>query len=156
MENKMHRLGKPSGGIDSRWMAVFIFLTAVSAANPRGADMKISAQVETPKVIAVRIRHDMCPYCRQLDPKFPEVIRRAQDESVLFVTLDLTSETTQKQAALLVGALGLESVWTGDLSRIGSVVFVDGKSKKILSSVQTVDQKTLLAALGKAVKSVAR
>ena len=123
------------------------------AAIARGREMKVNAKVALPEIIAVRVRHDLCPLCGELDPKFPEFVRQANDESVLFVTLDLSSETTQKQAALLVGALALQRVWTGDLSKTGSVTFLDGKSKRILSFVQTADTKEIEAALRKAVDS---
>ena len=95
----------------------------------------------------------MCPVCQELDPKFPNLIRQTGRDSVLFVTLDLTSETTQQQSALLVGALGIEHVWTGDLSKLGSVTFVDGKSKRIISSILTVDTKQILTALREAADS---
>lgn len=91
-------------------LAVATILAAHAVAAPRGSDMKVAAKVEAPDIIAVRVRHDMCPLCKGLDPKYPEIIRKANDESVLFVTLDLTDETTQQQAALTVGALGIESV----------------------------------------------
>ena len=38
-------------------------------------------------------------------------------------------------------------------SKLGSVTFVDGQSKRIISSVQTVDTKQILAALREAVDS---
>ncbi len=131
------------------------------AAASRGAAIKVSAQVKTPDIIAVRVHHDMCPFCKQLDPQFAKLTRQTNNGSVLFVTLDLTNAATQQQAALLVGALGLEGVWTGDLSRLATITFVDGTSKRVVSSVRAVDEetmrvmnaKTLQAALRKAVKS---
>lgn len=134
---------------------------AQDAATARGASMNVSAKVKSPGIIAVRIHHDLCPYCKKLDSQFAKLTRRASGDSVLFITLDLTSERTQQQAALLVGALGLERVWTGDLSKIGSVTFVDGKSKRIISFLRAVDAETmrvldakaLQAALRKAAKS---
>ncbi len=134
-------------------LAVAAILAAHAVAAPKGSDIKVDAKVKAPDIIAVRVRHDMCPLCKGLDPKFPGIIRNANDESVLFVTLDLTDETTQQQAALTVGALGIKCVWTGDLSKLGSVTFVDGKSKRIISSVQTVDAREIEAALYKVVDS---
>ena len=75
---------------------------AKAAAEARGRQFKISAVVTTPKIIAVRIRHDMCPFCKGFDSQFPKLIRKVKNDAVLFVTLDLTSETTQQQAAMLV------------------------------------------------------
>ncbi len=132
-------------------------LVATSAdkltAAPKGSDIKIAAQVQAPRVIAVRIRHDMCPFCKKFDPQFPALIRQATEEAVLFVTLDLSSEETQRQSALLVGALGLGEVWTGDMSKMGTIVFVDGKSKKVLSSAHQTDAKTVRVAMRKALAS---
>lgn len=128
-------------------LAGTVLCPTLFAAPPKGSTMKVSAKVEAPRIVAVRVRHDMCPVCRAIAPKFPNLIRQAGRDSVLFVTLDLTSETTQQQSALLVGALGIGHVWTGDLSKLGSVTFVDGKTKRIISSIQTVDTKQILTAL---------
>ena len=116
---------------------------AQDAATARGANMRVSAEVKSPDIIAVRIHHDLCPFCKKLDPQFAKLTRRTSGDSVLFITLDLTSEKTQQQAALLAGALGLEELWTGDLSRIGTVTFVDGKSKRVISSLRAVDAETM-------------
>ncbi len=129
-----------------------IVLATSSVANPRGADMKVTATVESPRVIAVRVRHDLCPICKVLDPQFQKIVEETSD-SVLFVTLDLTSRTSQKQAALLVGALGLNRVWTGDLSKIGSVTFLDGRSKEVISFVQTDDPGEIISTLHKALRA---
>lgn len=125
-------------------------------AAPRGSDIKIAAPVKVPDVIAVRIRHDMCPFCKKFDPQFPALIRQAATESVLFVTLDLSTEETQRQAALLVGALGLQEVWTGDMSKMGSIVFVDGKSKNVIGSTQQTDIKAVRVAMRKALAASRR
>lgn len=131
-------------------LAIATLSTTLVLAGPRGANMKVSATVAAPDIIAVRIRHDACPLCRRLDPRFPDIIREFADASVLFVTLDMTDESSQTQAALLTGALGLEGVWTGDLSKLGSVTIMDGKNKQIIAFVQTDDTETIRAALKKA------
>lgn len=152
MNTKPNRL-RTLGFISLGAVAVVALTTTLTAA-PKGSNIKVTAPVESPNVIAVRIRHDMCPFCKKFDPAFPTLIRQMKSESVLFVTLDLTSEATQKQAALMVGALGLQDVWTGDMSKMGTITFVDGKSKKILSSVQQIDIKTVQNALSEAVESL--
>jgi len=112
----------------------------------RGREMKVDAPVEAPDVIAVRVHHDMCPYCKKLAPQFDQLRRQTMDEAVLFVTLDLTSERTQRQAAMMVAALGIESIWTGDLSGIGRVHFIDGTGKKPLATYRAHDAKMPLSA----------
>lgn len=116
---------------------------ALSAADgdalQRGKSMKVDAAVAAPELIAVRVHHDMCPYCKKLALQFDKLGQQAKDEPVLLVTLDLTSEATQRQAAMMVASLGIESVWTGDLSAIGTVYFVDGKSKSVIAKYAAYD-----------------
>lgn len=126
-----------------------------AAAKARGTQMKVKAPVTTPKIIAVRTRHDMCPYCQAFDPKFPKLIGSVGSDSVLFVTLDLSNETTQRQAAMLVASMGLERVWTGDMSNMGTITFVDGKTRKILSTAYMRDMDSIKAAMREAVSSSA-
>ena len=102
----------------------------------------------------MRIRHDMCPYCKKFDPQFPALIRQAAAESVLFVTLDLSTEETQRQAALLVGALGIEAVWTGDMSKMGTIIFVGGESRTVIGSTPQTDVKAVRVALRKALAAL--
>ena len=117
---------------------------SVPQAN-RGTEFKIDARVQPPKILAVRTHHDLCPYCKQLKPQFEKLSERVIDESMLLVTFDLTTPATQQQAALLAGALGLESVWTGDLSRVGTVTFLDAKSKRVLAEFKADGDKPLEA-----------
>src|SRR5262245_20967411 len=91
----------------------------------RGTEHKVGAPLRPPEILAVRFHHDMCPHCKGLKPKFQALDALLADAPVLLVTLDLTTPGTQNQAAMLASSLGLESVWTGDLSRIGTVVFLD-------------------------------
>ena len=133
-------------------LVIVLLSTATAVAPPRGSDMKVDAVVEAPAVLAVRVRHDMCPYCRALDAEMPELMKKSADQSVLWITLDLTDETTQQQAALLAGALGLEAIWTGDLSKIGSVTLIDGKSKDTISFIEAADAKKIRRALARARK----
>lgn len=144
MKKPLYRSGMSLAIIGLLGTAIIVASAAVTAQD-RGAGMKISAVSRPPKIIAVRVHHDLCPYCKQLEPQYAELIRRAKDESVLFVTLDLSSETSQRQSALLAGALGLKRVWPRDLSTLGTVTFVDGKSKRVISSFRAIDAETMRA-----------
>lgn len=129
------------------WLIVNGLSNADASAKPKGADMRVDARAEVPHVIAVRFHHDMCPFCKGLKPIFAGLPEEFADESVLFVTLDMSSAASQRQAGRLVAALGIESLWTGDLSKIGTITFVDGTSRRVLSSVRTLDAKEIRVAL---------
>ncbi len=150
MKTGMNHQRRLFGLLGLACLATVTTSAAPAVAAPKGADMKVNATVEPPGLIAVRIRHDLCPFCKAFDPQFPKLIRQTSDLAVLFVTLDLTSEATQKQAAMLVAAMGLESFWTGDLSKMGTITFVDPKTNKVLASVHQTDAKKVEAALRKA------
>ena len=136
--------------------ASLLFLATLAMAAPRGSSIKVTAKLTQPTIIAVRVRHDMCPYCKELDPKFPKFVRQVVDESVLFITIDLTNASTQKQSAMLVSAMGLEKFWTGDMSKMGSITFVDAKSKRELSFTRSVDPREIRAALDKSIDALQR
>lgn len=122
----------------------------------RHTRVKVGARAEPPAIIAVRIHHGMCPFCRKLDPMFTKLSRQTKEPTVLFVTLDLSDKASQRQAALLAGALGLESLWTGDFSNIGTVTFVDGKRKRKLSTFSAMDPQTMQPAPAKQLDAALR
>ncbi len=111
----------------------------------RGTQFQVDARVRQPEVLAVRVHHDMCPHCTRLKPQFEKLGARVIDASVLLVTLDLSTPATQQQAALMAGALGIEFIWTVDLSRVGTVTFLDFKSKKTLAEFRADGDRSLEA-----------
>jgi hypothetical protein len=117
-----------------------------------GSQFKVDARVQVPEILAIRIHHDMCPYCEQLKPEFEKLNTKVMGAAVLLVTLDLSTPASQQQAVLMVGALGLERVWTGDLSRIGTISFFDPKSKKTLVEYRADGKEPLDAALRNAIQ----
>jgi len=119
----------------------------------RGSQFKVNAQVDAPRILAVRIHHDLCPHCKQLKPQFEALNASVLDVPVLLVTLDLSTPATQHQAALTAGALRLESLWTGDLSRIGTVTFLDAKSQNTLAEFRAGGDQTLDAVLRTALRA---
>ncbi len=135
-----------------RYMVFALALLGIASApghsappGRRGTEFKVDAKVRAPEIIAVRIHHDMCPHCKRLKPQFEALDALLTDASALLVTLDLSTPATQHQAALLAGALGLESLWTGDLSRIATVTFLDAGSKKTLAEFRADGDQSLEA-----------
>jgi hypothetical protein len=129
-----------------------LIAAAVLAASPRGTDLGVNAQARSPKIVALRIHHDLCPYCKALtsDPKFARLGVEPEDESVLFVTLDMSSTHTQRQSAMLLAALGLAELWPADLTALGTLTLVDWENKKVVASERALDVPSIRAALRKA------
>ena len=63
--------------------------------------------------------------------------------------LDLTDEVTRRQAQYLAGVVGLDEVWVAQGNKVGSVVFVDAASKRILSQAPASNR---IAALDRAIR----
>ena len=104
--------------------------------GPRGP-ARTAARV--PQVLAVRFHADWCGACKKLNGVIAELRRRTSDAPVLYLTLDLTDEMTRRQAEYLAGVVGLDQVWAAQGNKVGSIVFVDGASKRALSNITATD-----------------
>jgi hypothetical protein len=69
------------------------------------------------------------------------VLRKAvSDRPVLFVTLDLTSEASRRQAALLAGALELDQAWARSRMQTGQAMLVCGRLKEVIATLSSDDE----------------
>ena len=124
---------------------------------PRSPHDKLLADTQAPTVIAIRVHHDLCPYCKKLAPAFSRLVRAADGEgATLFVTLDFSTPASQRQAGLLLTALGLQNHWTGDYSSLGSVTLVDGTTKATIATYRPGGEETLAAVLADAIEAATR
>lgn len=117
------------------------------AAYARAAAMKTAGNAQPPRLIALRVHHDMCPYCKQMKPELKTVMDDSSAQRVLWITLDLTTEQTQRQSAMLLAALGLAEHWTGDMTPMGTVTFIGASSRKPLTLYRPGMETTLAGAL---------
>ena len=120
-------------------LAVGVVTTGLLAANSDGGDVKPSegrhSSLKCPDVVAVRIHADWCGTCRKLDPMYSKLMKRSADLPVLFVTFDMTSKATARQAEYLAGLLNLEQVWSRHCRKAGTIVLVDPERKQVVSSI---------------------
>jgi hypothetical protein len=151
------------------WGMLLVAAFATSAAqDPSGAmaqgtprpslrpeDFRVAVQPEAPRLIGVRLRHDLCPLCRRVEPELDAMRDLANAERVLLVDVDLTNEATQRQSAMLLAALGLESVWPKDLRALGTLTVFHARSHEVLASAQATDATQLEACLREAIDSAA-
>lgn len=88
-----------------------------------------------PDVVAIKVWHPACPLCKSLDPRYASVVDDFDDGSVLFMTFDLSTEASRRQAELLVAALGVQEIFDDPLAHLGSVVLIDADTKMRIGQV---------------------
>ncbi len=111
----------------------------VRRAGEMGSRFKVDLKSERPVLIALRIRHDMCPICKSIESRFDPIVTIVNDNAILLVTIDLSNEATLRQSSMLIASLGLEGLWPTDFTGVGSVTMVAGASKEALATIQTDD-----------------
>ncbi len=89
----------------------------------------------TPDVVAIKVWHPACPLCKSLDPRYARVVDDFDDGSVLFMTFDLSTEASRRQAEMLVAALGVQELFDDPLAYLGSVVLIDAETKTPIGRV---------------------
>jgi thiol-disulfide isomerase/thioredoxin len=129
--------------------ATLVFVMLATGPVVAGNDNKASA----PDVMAVKFHADWCGSCKTIAPMLSDLKNKRDGEPVLFVTLDLTNQTTTAQAALMASALGIDKVYDKHAPKTGYVLLIDAKTKKVvdkLTKKQTMKQMN--AAIGDALK----
>lgn len=86
---------------------------------------------------AVTFHADWCGTCRKLEPELVEARANGDldNQNVLFVTLDLTNDTTKHQAGLLASALGIGDFYESNRGKTGFVLLVNGKTGETVGRI---------------------
>lgn len=127
---------------------------AATTADAQAAQACTAAEMQRPKVIAIKFHADWCGYCKAMGPVFEEMQAKYDQQPVLFIELDQTREFDRRQAAYMAHALGLDSVWDEHGGKTGFVLLIDATTKRVvqrLSHEQSLKQ--MGAALEQAVDS---
>jgi thiol-disulfide isomerase/thioredoxin len=111
---------------------------ASSGARPEPAPSE-ATPVPGPRVLAVKLWHEHCPICKELDPSYTDVMQRFDESEVLFVTFDMSTQRSRNQAALLASTLGVRDVYDEVFGSSGFVVLIDAQDKRRLGRL-TVGQ----------------
>lgn len=110
-----------------------LFLAGHGASAGEGAQ-------QAPERIAALFYADWCGSCEVLDPKIEEA--RAgldEDAKTLFVTFDMTDESSKAQSAMLAKALGLGAVYEAHAPTTGYLLVLDAADKSILHRLTKTD-----------------
>ncbi len=112
------------------------------AIGPDAKETSKTPGVERPDLIVVRFHADWCGACKQLAPKFETLKHAAADQPVLFVTFDLTTVESRRQAGLLAGGLGLDMAWDKNGMKTGQAMIVCGRSKEVIAIVPAAEDSS--------------
>jgi hypothetical protein len=118
------------------FLAVFalVLLTSVSAFADPGS-----------KVIAVVNQAEWCSVCKNNGERAQTVfMENNQDEAVLFVVNDLTSEETKKKSNLELKELGLTEAME-EYQGSGMVYFFDSETKNLITKISVASSNDELA-----------
>ncbi len=107
---------------------------------------KRSAPPERPALIVVKFHADWCRACTEMDKIYADLVRETRDLSMMFVTLDLTNDTTRRQAEYLAASLGLDTLWSAPGNRVGTIKIVQADTKAVVSTVGASGDLPALAA----------
>ncbi len=106
-------------------------------ANGEESEITLDAlsQPERFRLIAVKIHADPCGRCKRIAPVFADLQNEFSDDSVLFLTFDLTTEGSRRQAEFLSKIIGIEEIFKKQ--RYTGVIVVatpDGEVREVVDS----------------------
>ncbi len=120
---------------------LFLLIPFASQAGDEGS---VSAK---PAVYGVLLYADWCGSCKALDPKIIKARKKANldGQDILFVTLDLTDDTTKLQAAKMAAALGINEVYESNAGKTGFMLLIDAESGEKLARLTSKLEVTDIA-----------
>lgn len=90
-------------------------------------------------VIAMYMYADWCGACQAIKPKMEKAKIEFEDQSVLFVKMDMTNDFSAHQSKLLASRLGLLEIFNQNEGRTGYVLLVDANTSEIIDKITTDD-----------------
>ena len=109
-----------------------------------------------PMVYAVLMYADWCGSCKALDPKITQArVNGGLDaKNVLFVTFDLTDETTSHQAAMLADVMGIAELYESNAGKTGYMVLVNPEDGAPISKItKSLDAESISQQITEAIDS---
>ncbi|MCK4412553.1 MAG: hypothetical protein KAY32_03310 [Candidatus Eisenbacteria sp.] len=100
----------------------------------------LSADLVTPRLVAVKIHADWCARTPEVAPIFDDMTTKYGNQPILFVTLDITDDTGRRQARYLTENLGISSVYD-DPFESGMVKLIDRQDGQVLAVLTGEEQR---------------
>lgn len=110
--------------------------------------LPFQANAQDSQLYAVKLHADWCGGCKILEPELQAVREDLDSSDVLFVTLDLTNESSSHQAAQMANVLGLSDFYKSNEGKTGFVILVDANTgaevARINSDMEAPEIKALI------------
>jgi len=110
-----------------------------------------------PAVLAVMMYADWCGSCKSLDPKVSQARKKAEldTQDVLFVSLDLTNDTTKAQASMMAAALGISDVYEANAGKTGFMLLLDAETgEKVARLTNKLEAKEIASRIQEALVKI--
>lgn len=109
----------------------FVLMVSPMSAHADGHGGKQMAHAK-PALYAVSMHAEWCGSCKIVQPKLAAARGKAglDDSNILFVTLDLTDQTTRHQSQLLAETLGIGPLYQKNNGKTGYVALIDPKTNQ--------------------------
>ncbi len=105
-----------------------------------------SADAASSDLVAVNIHADWCKRTPTVEPIFSELVDDYGNRSILFVTLDITTDQTRLQAQQLATNLGIPGVFDGPFES-GMIKLIDRRRGELLALLTGKDQMPTMEGL---------
>lgn len=148
------RVGRaaPAGGM-ATVVALGIVVAAAALVSTSAAEPKKSEEAaERAALIAVKFHADWCGSCKAMGSRFEDLRNKLDTEAVLFVTLDLTTQSSRKQAEYMTAALGLGGHWPTYGGKTGFILLIDPATNEVVEVLtKRHDLKQMVSAIDRAI-----
>ena len=136
---------------------IFLLIPMLFIALPFVSHSEESSATTKPAVYGVLFYADWCGSCKALDPKVTQAREAANldTQDVLFVTLDLTNDTTKHQAAMMAATLGISDVYESNAGKTGFMLLLDaGSGEKVAQLTNKMEATDIATRIQETLASV--
>lgn len=136
---------------------IFLLISILFIAMPLVSHGDESSTAAKPAVYGVLFYADWCGSCKALDPKVAEARKEAKldNQDILFVTLNLTDETTKHQAAMMAAVLGISDLYDSNAGKTGFMLLLNAETgEKLAQLTMKMGVGDITARIQESVKSV--
>ncbi len=116
---------------------IFLLIPILFIAMPLVSHGDKSSTAAKPAVYGVLFYADWCGSCKALDPKVAEARKEAKldNQDILFVTLNLTDETTKHQATMMATTLGISDLYDSNAGKTGFMLLLNAETGEKLAQL---------------------